>query len=306
MSLIRTSTELELPRTIKMLVYGQAGMGKSTLALSAPKPLLLDFDGGVKRINNAHLQGVGIVQINSWIEATQVLNEDLSAFETIVIDTIGKMMDYITDHVTKGRAPQLKDWNPINQEFTTFTRKLSSLNKNIIFVGHRDTRKEGDDTVFIPALREKNYNAIVTELDLLGYIEAKDRARTITFDPTSRNDGKNTCNLPPVMNIPTIVNGKGEVTAPNVFITQSVINPYLARLDAKQADIEEYNIVVQELRENIELITDALSAADFASRIDQFKHIGNSKAIAENLFRDKLTSLKLKYNNQTKEYEPAA
>ena len=196
MTLIRTSTELTLPRTIKMLVYGQAGMGKSTLALSAPKPLLLDFDGGVKRINNEHLQGVGIVQINTWIEATQVLNEDLYAFDTIVIDTIGKMMDYITDHVTKGRSPQLKNWNPINQEFTTFTRKLSGLNKNIIFVGHRDTRKEGDDTVFIPALREKNYNAIVTELDLLGYIEAKDRTRTITFDPTSRNNGKNTCMIP--------------------------------------------------------------------------------------------------------------
>lgn len=306
MTLIRTSTELELPRTIKALIYGQAGMGKSTLALSAPKPLLLDFDGGVKRINNAHLQGVGIVQINSWVEATQVLNEDLSAFYTIVIDTIGKMMDYITDHVTKGRAPQLKDWNPINQEFTCFTRKLSGLNKNIIFVGHRDTRKEGDDTVFIPALREKNYNAIVTELDLLGYIEAKDRTRTITFDPTSRNDGKNTCNLPPVMNIPTIVDAKGNPTTENHFFTQSVINPYLSRLDAKQADIEAYNKVVEELKENIELITDARSADDFASRIDKFNHVGNSMAVARKLFSEKLTALKLKYNKETQAYEQAA
>lgn len=306
MSLIRTSTELELPRTIKALVYGQAGMGKSTLALSAPKPLLLDFDGGVKRINNAHLQGVGIVQIGSWVEATQVLNEDLSAFDTIVIDTIGKMMDYITDHVTKGRAPQLKDWNPINQEFSTFTRKLSSLNKNIIFVGHRDTRKEGDDTVFIPALREKNYNAIVTELDLLGYIEARGRERTITFDPTNRNDGKNTCNLPPVMNIPTVVDGNGKSTAPNNFFTQSVINPYLSRLDAKQEEIEKYDKVVEELKENIAMITDALSAQDFASRIEKFAHVGNSMAVARKLFGDKLTSLNLKYNKDTQAYEQAA
>lgn len=306
MTLIKTSTELELPRIIKALIYGQAGMCKSTLALSAPEPLLLDFDNGVKRINTAHLQNVGVVQISKWSEAQQVLSEDLSAFDTIVVDTIGKMIDYIIDHVCKGRAPQIRDWGTVNQEFSTFTRNLSNLNKHIIFVGHRDTRKEGDDTVFIPALREKNYNAIVTELDLLGYVEMKDRTRTITFDPTSRNDGKNTCNLPAMMNIPTILDGNGNPTAPNTFITEFVIKPYLARLDAKQADIEAYNKVIQELKENIVLITDALSAQDFASRINQFQHIGNSKAVASKLFGEKLASIGLKYNSQTKEYETAA
>ena len=51
MSLIKKSNELVIPTTVKMMIYGQAGMGKSTVALSAPKPLLLDFDNGVKRMN---------------------------------------------------------------------------------------------------------------------------------------------------------------------------------------------------------------------------------------------------------------
>ena len=63
MTRIRKATELEVPRTIKMMVYGQAGMGKSTLALSTPKPLLLDFDNGVKRINKFHLDVVDAVQV---------------------------------------------------------------------------------------------------------------------------------------------------------------------------------------------------------------------------------------------------
>ncbi|MBP2661774.1 MAG: DNA-binding protein, partial [Firmicutes bacterium] len=46
MSLIRNSNELVLPSNIKMMVYGQPGMGKSTYALSTPKPLLFDFDNG--------------------------------------------------------------------------------------------------------------------------------------------------------------------------------------------------------------------------------------------------------------------
>ena len=95
MSLIRKSTELTIPSTVKMMIYGQAGMGKSTLALSAPAPLLLDFDNGVKRINISHLDGIDTVQVSSWQDVQQVLQEDLSAYKTIVVDTIGKMMDFI-------------------------------------------------------------------------------------------------------------------------------------------------------------------------------------------------------------------
>lgn len=53
MTLIRKSNELTIPTTVKMMIYGQSGMGKTTVALSAPQPLLLDFDNGVKRVNMA-------------------------------------------------------------------------------------------------------------------------------------------------------------------------------------------------------------------------------------------------------------
>ena len=56
MGLIKKANELEIPTIVKMMIYGQAGMGKSTLALSAPKPLLLDFDNGVKRVNMDRLE----------------------------------------------------------------------------------------------------------------------------------------------------------------------------------------------------------------------------------------------------------
>ena len=39
MSLIKKPNELDVQTKIKALIYGQAGMGKTTLALSAPKPL---------------------------------------------------------------------------------------------------------------------------------------------------------------------------------------------------------------------------------------------------------------------------
>ena len=309
MSLIKKSNELVIPTTVKMMIYGQAGMGKSTVALSAPKPLLLDFDNGVKRMNMVHLENVDTVQVTSWSDVQQVLQEDLSAYQTIVVDTIGKMMDFIITYKCASRQPSIRDWSGINAEFSWMTRTLSSLNKHIIFVAHRDTRKEGDDTVFIPALREKSYNSIVTELDLLGYLEMKSergvQRRTITFDPTSRNDGKNTCNLPSVMEVPTILDKNGNPTAKNDFITTKIINSYLGMLAAKKAAQEQYDKVIEEIKEQIELITDAESANTFIAQIDNFEHVGSSKQMAAKLVANKAKSLNLKLNSE-KKYEPAA
>ena len=304
MSLIKKPAQLNVPQVVKAMVYGQAGMGKTTLALSAPKPLLLDFDGGVHRVNLSHQ--VDTVPISNWKEANEVLREDLSAYNTIVVDTIGKMMDYIILYVCNGGIPQIKDWNRINQEFSNFTRNVSALNKNVIYVAHRDVRKEGDDNVFIPALRDKSYTAIVTELDLLGYVEAKGTKRTITFNPTSRNDGKNTCNLPGLMDIPTVVDEKGNALQ-NTFFQTHIINPYIANQQKRVELAKAYDSVIAEIKENIVLITDEQSANDFINRIDLFKHIGNSKAISSKMLSDRARELGIVFNKQNKCYEkPAA
>ncbi len=316
MGLIKKSNELVIPSTVKMMIYGQAGMGKTTVALSAPKPLLLDFDNGVKRVNMAHLEGVDIVPVENWGEIQQLLQQnvaELAPYQTIVVDTIGKMMDFIILHCCGTRQPQIKDWGRINQEFTWFTRALSSLNKHIVFVAHRDTRKEGEETVFIPALREKSYNSIVTELDLLGYLEMKSergvQTRTITFDPTSRNDGKNTCNLPSAMSIPTILDNKAQPIAANVFISEKVINPYLSMLAVKAEERRKYDELIETITEDVNNITDAQSANDFATRIKEYKHIGSSMAKARSLFGAKVNELGLVYDSEKKTYtdaEPAA
>ena len=278
----------------------------TTLALSAPKPLLLDFDNGVKRINMSHLEGVDIVQITKWQDVQQVLQENLSAYETIVIDTVGKMMDFIISFKCGTRQPSIRDWGGINQEFTWLTRTVSSLNKNVVFVAHRDTRKEGDDTVFIPALREKSYNAIVTELDVLGYLEMKNenghQVRTITFDPTSRNDGKNTCNLPGIISIPTIIDASGKATAKNDFIQASVITPYISMLSVKKVETEKYNALISEIKEGVSQITDAQSAQYFTEHITDYKHVGSSLMKARSLFSAKIKELGLSYDKETKTY----
>ena len=107
MSLIKKQNELEIPATIKMMIYGQAGMFKTSTALSAPRPLLLDFDGGIKRVNMSFLDGVGIVQIKEWQDVKSLMSENLADYDTIVVDTVGKMLDYIISYKCGSRQPQI-------------------------------------------------------------------------------------------------------------------------------------------------------------------------------------------------------
>lgn len=312
MSLIKKSNELNIQSKIKGLIYGQPGMGKTTLALSAPKPLLFDFDNGVHRVNFAHLDGVDTVQVSSYQDFIDVLEkEDLSSYETLVIDTGGKCLDFMSEYIIKNNpkmgkgngALTLQGYGERKGLFSSLVKRISIMGKHIIFVAHRDTKTEGDDTRYVPQFGGSSYDSLVTELDLVGYLEANGRERTITFDPTSRNDGKNTCNLPSIMKLPIIVDEQGNPTAPNNFFTEHVIKAYAKRLEASKQAGEKYTAVVEELKTEILLITDANSANDFVSRIDAFDHIGNSKAVAGQLLATKAKELGLTYNKESKSYE---
>jgi hypothetical protein len=191
MSLIRKANELNIQTKIKALIYGQAGMGKTTFALSAPKPLLFDFDNGVNRVNYAHLQDVDTVQIENYQNFLDVLTkEDLSSYETFVIDTGGKMLDYMGSYIVKTNPKMgrpngmltLQGYGERKAMFSELVKKISVMGKHILFVAHRETKTEGDDTRYVPQFGGSNYDSLVTELDLVGYMEASGRDRTITFE----------------------------------------------------------------------------------------------------------------------------
>lgn len=187
--------------------------------------------------------------------------------------------------------------------FTSIVKKVSVMGKHILFVAHRETKQEGDDLIYKPIFGGSNYDSLVTELDLVGYMEANGRNRTITFDPTSRNDGKNTCNLPSVMQIPEIVNSDGEMTAENTFFSEMIIKPYIERLEQRTFDLAKYEEVISAIKEEILSIEDAESANQFVKRIDEIEHVGSSKSMARTLFMKRVSELGLKWNKSKKVYE---
>lgn len=300
MTLIRKPYELDVQTKIKALIYGQAGMGKTTLALSAPSPLLLDFDGGIHRVNYGHQ--VPTVQITKWEDCEDVMKENLSEYKSLIIDTGGKMLDFMAEYIIRknpklGKANgalTLQGFGERKGMFRQFCKQAMLMDKHLVFVAHRDTQKNGEDIRYVPMFGGSSYDDLVTDLDLVGYLEAVGKKRTLTFDPSDRNDGKNTCNLPSIMELPVVVDKDGNA-AVNNFLQTAVINPYIANLERRKVDAEKYAKVVQDIREAIDLITDSQGANDFVKTIDNYEHVGSSKAMAATILSQKAKALGLKF-----------
>lgn len=314
MSLFKKPNELEYVTTIKMLLYGQPGIGKSTMALSAPNPVLFDFDRGVQRVNVAFQ--CPTLQVKSWAEASQALEELKGGgvtCDTIVIDTAGKMLDFMSDYIMtqdqkmrmRDGSLSLKGYGARKVMFQNFLREVSMMGKNIVFVAHEREDKDGETKIVRPEIGGSSAGDLMKELDLVGYVQSVGVDRTVYWTPQEKFYAKNTCNLPAWQKIPVIVDEKGNVTQKNDTL-KKVFGFYQDNIRAIECTRRRYNELLEEIERSIECITDAKSANEFAKNIAEAEIIWDSKVRARELFCAKVNDLKLKYNAKTKSYEGAA
>lgn len=312
MSLIKRPSELEVKQTLTALIYGQPGAGKSTLACSAPNPVMLDFDGGATRINGAHQ--VPTVQVRKWEDVGGALEEikEANEFQSIIIDTVGKMMMFLEEYIKRTNAKMrnydgsltLKGYGLRKQMFLNFIKEVSVMGMNIIFVGHEIEQKRGDDTIIRPEIGGSSTNDLMKELDLVGYVETIGQSRTISFDPCDRYYAKNTCNMAGIIKLPILTDKDGNAVGENKFL-QQVIEAYKQRQKHNIELTSQYEQLCQLIRENAAEVSDADSANDYIEWVKSLAHLMNSKAVALTCLQSRVKELGLIYNKKNSRYERA-
>ena len=322
MSFFKKPYEREAKQTLNILIYGRPGIGKTTLACSAPGALLMDFDRGIDRVDAAYQAG-DIYEPERW-EDLQLAVAELAqtpSAKTIVIDTIGKLLDMAVDYVRRARpnliqndgTPSVKGYGYRNQLFKEFLSSLNACGKSVVFVSHEVEDKvkinREEVTTMRPNITGSNRNEIIQDLDLMGYMQIVNGQRTITFDQNENILAKNSREIhgkwdakmrqySPI-EIPTLDGGG------NTFLADVVFKANADFLNRRSEELGNYNDLLEVIGAMVEECTDAETLGEATTKIGgkEFRHQFDSKIRAGRMLAAKAKELGYKYNAESKSYE---
>lgn len=137
----------KISRPLRGELYGPGGVGKSTFAAGAPKPIFISGDGGTNRLDVARISP------QSWkevVESTQMLAEEKHDFETVVFDPMNWFESLLIDEILSGTGHNLKTWGggwqagsaEVTRRFRIFFQDVIRLwdnGMNVLFIAHSKT-----------------------------------------------------------------------------------------------------------------------------------------------------------------------
>jgi molybdopterin converting factor small subunit len=254
--------------TMKSLIYSDPGVGKTTLAFTTERPLLLDFDRGAQRASYR----LDSVAIDSWEDVIEFQKSKMLidfAPKTLINDTIGTMLDnYIAAYVKKenpkyagaGGELSLRGYGAMLNIFIQYLNWAMSKKINLIFLAHSTEEKQGDKIKFIPHVTGGSYNIIRRTMDLIGFYECKDNKRVIDFSPKDTHIGKDCAEIGSI-NVPdhrspefrTFFQGITDRTLAKMnslseYQTEIMNKLYGFETQLTQLTIEKCNIFIEELK----------------------------------------------------------
>jgi len=255
-------------KKIKMIIAGFPGIGKTTLALSAPNALHIDIDKGVDRVLAEYRTDTLV--FNSYEEMSNDLieyhkNNDLDKYETFIIDTGGKLLDIMKPVVIKENTQNgqrdgsltMKGYGAVAVKFKQFMDLLIGMDKHVVVVFHAKEEKDGDATKLRIAIEGQTKDKIWEYMDLGGFMEMHGKSRTIGFSNCERYFAKGTHGISGIFEVPELEKGSN-----NIFLT-SLFNKV----------IEDLNSSAKKASKEKEIYDNAISLKTFIDSVSTLEQI---------------------------------
>ncbi len=297
-------------KKIRMLIAGYPGIGKSTLALSAPNPLHIDVDFGIDRIEPQYRKAY--IQPKSYDEIlSDLVPENLKDFDTLVFDTGGKLVSLMSLWAIKQNSKygqrdgslSLKGYGFVGKEFVRLMDYcFYELQKNIVIVFHATEDKDGDNTRLRIKVEGQTKNNVWEPMDLGGFIEIYGEKRTIGFSNCERYFAKGTRGIHGIRVIPELT-----PASPNNFLTKlfEEYNTISAEETKRSAELQEaYETAMSDGGAIISTIIDADTANAAIPKYKAIKHELTSKKELDVLWNRKIKKLGLAFDKKAKKYIP--
>lgn len=311
MAIVRPETMDFSTQRFSAIIYGSPGVGKTTLALSAPDPLLLDFDRGISRVKAEHRKPTSVCTTYEEVLA-DINSPELKEFQTVVIDTGGSFITFLKDWAMRTKqGARLKNgefngrigYGFVKAEFQRFTEDLKTrLNKNIIYVFHsvESADKDGNPIQRL-SCEGSTKNTVWTPCDFGGYVQMIGDQRYICFTPEQEYFAKGCHGITGKRLIPQLKEG-----APNLFMTKlfeearATIAAEAAENAAREA---AYAAVMEDVRTTLDAVSDVEGLNYALSELPNLPHEKTSKKEAAALLKAKAAELGAVFDKQTNTYK---
>jgi hypothetical protein len=162
--------------TVKAVLYGPPGSGKTTMGSTFPDVLFLSAESGLLSVRDKALD---VWTIDSWEdleEAFAFLKAGGHKYKSVVIDSLTECQKKLNEHIVRkfpGKRRDyedlmsMSDWGYSMDRFRRMCRAFRDLPMNVVFIALDQTEATEEETVTKPALSGKT---LATEL--MGWVDA--------------------------------------------------------------------------------------------------------------------------------------
>jgi phage nucleotide-binding protein len=113
---------------VKLLVYGQAGAGKTSLIRTLPNPLVLSAEAGLLSIQDADLAYIEIKTIENLREAySYIVGEGAASFESIALDSISEIAEVILNAEKKATKDPRQAYGAMQEQVSDLIRAFRDI-----------------------------------------------------------------------------------------------------------------------------------------------------------------------------------
>lgn len=292
-------------KKLNVVISGLPGVGKTTLALSAPGVVLIDTDEGMARVSPAHRKDASIV--STYEELLSDIKSFENQYQTVVFDTTGAMVELMKDWAIRTEPSASKKSGGFSQQGFGFVkaeylRLMAEMRKkfNVISLFHESMSRNGDE-VFYELICEGSARTLVWQpADLGAHLHIINGERYLGFTPTANYNAKSAYGIKGLVKVPELKDGE-----PNDFLTK-----LFERVKSNLAQESKENAAMQETYEavmaNGVALVDGISGLDdvveATAEIKKLKHVLTSEKELRARLKSKLDELSIAWDKEQKTY----
>jgi phage nucleotide-binding protein len=140
---------------VKLLVYGAAGAGKTTLVKTLPKPIVLSAEAGLLSLSDEDIPYIEISSVSDLQDAYNwLISEEGSEFQTICLDSISEIAEVVLGYEKKNSKDPRQAYGAMQEQVTDLIRAFRDITgKHVYFSAKLEkTQDEMGRILYTPSM----------------------------------------------------------------------------------------------------------------------------------------------------------